>query len=400
MDARKQKKIAIMAVAAICLTIAAGCSGGKANKAGPGAAAEAASEAVSVQTAPVVLRSFEEVARSQGSLAAKNSANVSARIPGTLVEIYVNEGDAVTARRTKLFEVDSIKLKNAVEIGRQDRAVAEQGVRAAEAGLEQVNAQLLKMDKDLKRLTGLYDKEVVSKDSLEKAQSGYDQLIAARKQAESAVSLASERRKQAEIALNITQKDLSDTLIYAPISGRVAMRLAEVGEMAAPGYPVIRIEDTSVLEASAFLPDQWFSRVKEGETKVRLEVPGVEFETKTITYKSPTINPKLRTFEVKALATNPPAGVAPGAMVGLAVVLGSRESLAVPSDSVRELSGGKVIFIVRDGKAKMVSVKTGLESDGFVEIVEGDVSEGDLAAVQGQRFLNDGTPVSVRREAE
>ncbi len=355
---------------------------------------------MSVETAPVVVRAFEEVVRSQGSLSAKNSANVSARIPGTLVAVYVSEGDAVSAGRTKLFEVDSIKLKNAVEIGRQDRAVAEQGVRAAEASLEQVNAQLLKMEKDLKRITGLYDKDVVSKDSLEKAQSGHDQLAAAKKQAESAVSLARERLKQAEIALNITKKDLSDTLIYAPISGRVAMRFTEVGEMAAPGYPIIRIEDTAVLEASAFLPAQWFARVKEGETAVRLEIAGVEFEPKTITYKSPTINPKLRTFEVKALVTNPPDGVAPGAMAGLAVVLGTRESIAVPSDSVRELRGGNVVFIIRDGKAEMVEVKTGLESGGFVEILEGALSEGDLVAVSGQRFLDDGTPVSVRREAE
>ncbi|HPN93416.1 MAG: Cobalt-zinc-cadmium resistance protein CzcB [bacterium ADurb.Bin236] len=397
MDGIKKRKAGIMAVAAICLTIASGCSDRKADNAGPGAAAR---EAVSVETAPVVVRAFEEVVRSQGSLSAKNSANVSARIPGTLVAVYVSEGDAVTAGRTKLFEVDSIKLRNAVEIGRQDRAVAEQGVRAAEAGLEQVNAQLLKMEKDLKRIAGLYDKDVVSKDSLEKAQSGHDQLAAAKKQAESAVSLARERQKQAEIALNISQKDLSDTLIYAPISGRVAMRFAEAGEMAAPGYPIVRIEDTSVLEASAFLPAQWFARVKESETKVRLEIPGVEFEPKTITYKSPTINPKLRTFEVKAVVTNPPEGVAPGAMAGLAVVLGTRESIAVPSDSVRELRGGNVVFIIRDGKAEMIEVKTGLESDGFIEILEGALSESDLVAVRGQRFLDDGTPVSVRREAE
>ncbi len=314
--------------------------------------------------------------------------------------MYVNEGDMVTAGKTKLFEVDSIKLNDAVEISKQDYAVAEQGVNVAEAGLDQVNAQLRKAEADLKRLTNLYEKEVVTKDTLEKIQTGYDQLVAGKKQAESGVALAKERRKQAEVALRISRKNLSDATIHAPISGRVSHRFSEIGEMAAPGMPVIRIENTRLLEASAFLPAEYFAQITTGGTKVHLAASGIDLGLRPVSYKSPTINPKLRTFEVKAIINNPPAGVAPGAMVDFSAVIARRTGMGVPSDCIQTRGGKDVLFVADGGRTAMKIVKKGIESEGYVEISGSDLNEGDRVITEGQNFLEDGSPIMIGGEAK
>jgi RND family efflux transporter MFP subunit len=390
-------------IAAIYLITLNGCSSTLASSDSTGTSQDtntAAEETIRVKTASVQIRTFVERVEVQGSLTAKNYANVTARIPGTIVGIYVNEGDAVTAGITKLFEIDSVNLRNALEISRQDYALAEQGVIVAEASLDQVNTQLNKAEIDLNRLTRLFENEIVTRDALERAQAGYDHIVSAKVQASSAVTLAEERVRQAEIALNIGEKNLSDATIYAPISGSVANRSLEVGEMAAPGMPVIRIEDTSLLEASAFLPAEIYGRIIQGETTVQLSVFDNSLEDNTISYKSPTINPTFRTFEVKAIISDPPSGVVPGAMVNFTVILSQKQSLGVPSASIQDRDNKDVVFIALDGKAVMRIVETGLETDGYTEITGGDINQGDYVIMEGQSFLNEGSMVLVNEEIE
>ena len=247
-------------------------------------------KAVPIEISPVEIRTFENIVSVQGDLEAKNYANVSARIPGTLQAIYVDEGDFVFAGRTKLFEVDSVNLKSAYKIAKQDLEVAGCAVREAESGLEQVDAELKKVKIDMKRLENLYEKEVVSKDSLEQVQTGYEVLVATQKNILSVIDLTRERRRQAEIGLEISEKNLSDATIYAPVTGHVVMKFLETGEMAAPGMPVIRIEDTSTIEASAFIPSEYYSLIETGETIVNLTVSGIELSPHTVSYVSPTVN--------------------------------------------------------------------------------------------------------------
>ena len=71
--------------------------------------------------------------------------------------------------------------------------------------------------------------------------------------------------QQAKINLQIAEKDLRDALVYAPISGRVSMKLSEPGEMGQPGKPIVRIEDASLIDVSAFLPAQYYHQVIPGK---------------------------------------------------------------------------------------------------------------------------------------
>ena len=363
--------------------------------------AKASSERrIPVVLTPVARREFEERAVVQGNIEARNFATVSARVPGIVEEIFVDEGDAVVAGETKLFQIDALKLKKALEISRHDLAVARCGLREKQANLERVEVDMHKAGIDVRRFEQLHEDEAVSIDALEQQQSRYKQTKAVLKHAHSLVDLGQEQVRQAEAALAIAEKDLSDSLVYAPITGRVNVRFVESGEMCGVADSVVRIEDPSVLEVSAFLAAQYYPRVIPGETPVRVNVYGIDAGEHRVSYKSPTIDPKLRTFEIKCVLSDPPEGVVPGAMAELRVMLVRREALGVPAEALQQRGKCSVVFGLEDDLASVIEVETGLETDGWVEIRAGQLSEGTPVVTMGQFLLDEGALVTVREGRE
>jgi RND family efflux transporter MFP subunit len=366
----------------------------------PAAAAQPPSEAqrTPVVVIPAAMRDFERTVLVQGNVEAKNTAVVSPRIKGTIEAIFVDEGDTVTAGQTKLFRTDAVKLEENVQISEHDLTVAQCARRQAQAGLEKTLVDLNKARLDYERFERLHAKQAVTDDAFEQQQSRYEQLQAAEKLAMAQVDLATAQESRSQAALAIAQKDLADATIVAPISGRVSERVKEPGEMGDTGQTVVRIDDTSVLEIVAYLPAQYYVSVIPGQTMMRIQVSGIDVGRRPITYKSPTIHPKLRTFEIKCVLNDPPEGVAPGAMAQITVVFETRHGLGVPSASLQERGGRPAIFVIRDDEAQQEAVTTGIEADGWTEIREGQVVENEPIVTLGQNMLNHGTAVRVHQE--
>ncbi len=387
--------LALVALWCVCF-VAISCSSDSQSNADGNDALE--QSRVRVVLTPISKRTFERRVVVQGNLEAKNLAEVSARIEGTIDSIFVDEGDDVVAGKTKLFQVDSLNLRRAVDVRRQDLAVVRCSLREAQAGLEQVDAQLEKADRDLRRYERLHESNTVSSDAFEQVQSQHKQIKAAHKHSVSLVDLQKERVRQAEIALSIAEKNLSDSLAYAPIDGTVSKKYHEAGEMPEKGKPVLRIEDTSVIEVSAFLPDQFYTDVRPGRTVVNIRVGERDVGDYKVSYRSPTVNPRLRTFEVKCTMVDPPEGVVPGAMADVSIVLERTEGLGVPLQAVQHRGDDDVIFVVGSETARSVKVETGLQTDGYVLLKKCSLTEGTPVVTQGQNFLNDGSLVKVLAE--
>jgi RND family efflux transporter MFP subunit len=355
---------------------------------------------VSVVTTMPQMRNFERVLVVQGNIEAKNFAMVSPRIPGTVVSIFVEEGEEVTANETRLFQTDSANLKENVEIGRHNLTVAQCARQQAVASIEKTRVDLHKAKLDYDRFKRLLEKEAVTADAFEQQESRYLQLQAAEKLAQAQVNLAAAQEDQAEAALAIAKKNLADATIYAPISGNVSARLLEPGEMGSPGVPVLRIDDTTVVEAAAFLPAQYYADIISGKTLMKIQVAGIDIGQHAVTYKSPTINPKLRTFEIKCLLMNPPDGITPGAMAHISVVLESRRGLGVSFAAIQKRDGNNVVFTIKDNISHQVIVRPGIEMDGWIEIREGQINEDTAVVTMGQYMIEEGTRVTVQKEGK
>lgn len=342
-------------------------------------------------------RQFSDIIRVQGNLETQNFAMVSPRIPGTIEKLFVDEGDAVIAGKTKLFTIDAVKIERALDIARQNVAVSRCMLLERKANQEKVEADLYKAKLDYNRFEKLLKKEVVTSSDFELQELRFKQANASSKHAKTSVDLAREQVIQAEAVQAIAEKDLKDTIIYAPLTGVVSQRFMEPGEMGDMGKPVLCIEDTSLIDVSAFLPSQHYNQIKLGETKMNITVDDICVNDLTITYKSPTINPKLRTFEIKSTIKNPPDGVVPGALAEIKATFDSRTSMGVPAVSILPRTHGQIVFIIRDGKACEVPVKTGWKNEGWIEILDGDVPAGAPIVSMGQNQLNNGLTVNIQK---
>ncbi len=354
---------------------------------------------ISVVTTPSRVMGFEDGIETFGNVESKNFALVSARIPGVIDDIFVEEGDHVIAGKTRLFQTDRIKVNQAVEIARHAVSVAEYTHRAKLASADRAGADFEKAGVDYERFRRLYENDgAVTKNAFESQETRFKQLKATLDEARANADLAERQTEQARSNLIIATKDLEDSLVKAPLTGYISARYREPGEMSGAGTPVLRIDDPSVLEISAFLPAEYYPRITAGKTIMHAYVNEIDLGEITITYRSPTIDNRLRNFEVKALVNNPPDGVASGAMAKIKVVLGRHNAMGVPRKALLKRTSGEIIFLAEGGKARIIPVKTGLQMNGWVEIISGDIKEGASVITMGQDQLNDGSLISVLRE--
>ena len=360
----------------------------------PTAAAEDAARVLTVRTVPAAARTFERRLTVQGTLEAETFANVAARADGNLDALWVDEGDPVTAGETELFQVDPVQRENARTIARQDLAVAKASQTVAEASALKTEAEARKARLDFERFERLHQDGKVSLGEFEAADVARAQAEAGLAVAKAQVDLARRQVKQAEAGLAIAEKNLADARAIAPISGVVSARLAEPGEQMSVGKTVLRIEDLSRVEAAAFLPAQYYPDVVPGATTFRLAVGGRPAGEHTVTTRSPVINPVLRTFEIKGRLQNAGELAVPGQMADLTLVFESREGLGVPSAAVLVRGGRPVVFVARDGVAAAREIETGLQNDGWTEILSG-LEPGEPVVTEGQTQLHDGMAVDV-----
>jgi len=354
---------------------------------------------VAVVCAAIRKMVFEDRIVISGSVETKNTALVSARMPGTLDEIYVDEGDEVVGGKTRVFQTDKVKLTKAVEAAGQQVSVAAAGVRARKATVTRVEADLDKVRIDYERYKRLFEQDrAITRNALEVQESRLKQVVALLAEAKAGVDLAERQSDQADSALAIANKDLADSLVVAPISGKVSRRMLEPGEMAEAGTPVMQVDDLTLVDIAAYIPEAYYDRIHPGKTLLHARIGAVEIAESAITYKSPTIHPKLRTFEIKLLLRNPPQGVVPGALADVVVILARHEALGVPRQAIQRRRGGLAVFTTSEKAARLRVVTVGLENDGWVEVAGEGLAAGVSVVRMGQEQLNDGTAVNEVKE--
>ncbi len=358
-------------------------------------------QSLAVSTTPVTVRTFSETLRVQGNVDSASIARVSPRIPGPIDAIFVGEGDAVEANKTRLFVIDPVKLEKNLEIRRQELTIARLAIKEKEARLKQAEADLEKSKQDANRSRLLWEDNSTSQDNYEKAMLKLKVSDATIEHIKTLIALDQEQLKKAELALVIAEKDFADSTVLAPISGRISQKLQEPGEMAAPGKPILLIKDPDNIEISAYLPAEYYHRVEKGQTKVSIKsYSGAEIKT-AVSFKSPEISPELRTFQIKCQVSDPNKLLVPGALAEVTILLAEKSGLAVPAATILNRDNGKAIFRVEENLARMIMVTTGLENNGFYEVTAvnqaNSLKQGDQIISGGQHLINDGQQVQVQK---
>ena len=345
------------------------------------------------------IKEFQDDIKVQGNVSAKNFVHVSPKLDGVLENIFLDEGDKVVKGKTDLFQTEKLKYQKIFEIKKQDQELARCNLNVSEANLERVGADFKKAEIDYNRFKRLYEKKAITKDQMEIQESRFLQVGAALKQAEALLKLSKEQEKQAKASFEMAEKDLTDTLIKAPIDGVITKKYAETGEMGKFSKTVLRIDDLKVVEVKAFVPSEFYFKVLPQKTEVNIFYNGEKIKNAVIEYKSPVVNETLRTFEIKFSLENNDNSFVPGMLLDLELVFEKRTSIGVPFSSILQKRNGQVVYVAENGISKLKQVQTGLRTNGWIEIKSKNIKEKELIITEGQFILKDGLAIKIRKGA-
>ncbi len=203
-----------------------------------------------------------------------------------------------------------------------------------------------------------------------------------------------------ELALaeyNAAKKDYDDLEIRARIDGRVANMDLDLYDEIDENIPLFDILDTQMVRVETTVAGSDISHI-ELEDQVEVWVEALE---ESYTGKVYEINPQAdtatRRFPVKVAIENTNGRLKSGMYAKVIMKSVTAQGLVVPKEAVMIRELVEYIAVVRDGKAKILAVSTGISEDDQVEIRGDELEEGDRVVVRGQYLLEDGDRV---REVE
>ncbi|MFH1059973.1 MAG: efflux RND transporter periplasmic adaptor subunit [Pseudomonadota bacterium] len=188
---------------------------------------------------------------------------------------------------------------------------------------------------------------------------------------------------QAEVAALGTRQ--AGMVLKAPVSGVIAKRISEPGEIVTPnGKRVLKLIDCGLILAEVEFGERLYTRIAPGQevTLVADALPGRRF-TGRVHSISPEVDDKNRTFTVKVAVANPEFLIKPGMFVraALAPAASGPASLWLPPEALSQEQGDQAtITVVVDRRPVQRRVRLGRREPGRVEIVEG-VTAGETVAI-------------------
>ncbi|MCB1226976.1 MAG: efflux RND transporter periplasmic adaptor subunit [Verrucomicrobiales bacterium] len=307
--------------------------------------------AVAVSVITVAKQPHEATEEIVGTVRSKQQAVVEAKVSGRVEQSLAVPGQTVKAGDL-LVQLD---------------------VREIEAKVESAKAMLEQADRELARYRQLVSQNAATRQELEANEA---------------------RQKVAAASVAEAETMLGYARVTAPFDGVVTRKLAEVGDLAMPGKPLVEIESPKGLRFETDLPEELLEKVSLGE-KMAIRVPSAEGELEgTVSEIAPVADPVSRTFRVK-LDLPAAKGLRTGQFGRVAVPVAESKLLAVPVKAVVKRGQLEEVFVVADGRAWMRLVKTGKELGDRIEILSG-LEVGEQVVPEVPDRMLDGQPVEVK----
>jgi HlyD family secretion protein len=376
-----------------------------------------------VQTGKVDRRKIVQTVSATGKIQPQLQVEISADVSGKIIRLPVVEGQWVE-KGAFLVGLDRERYVAAVES-------AEASVSSAQANAALVRENMNKAEKEFGRSKDLQSRGLESQSAFETKQAAY-QVEGARYKS------ATDQIEQARAALKQARDDLSKTTIYAPMAGTISALNKETGEIALGSQfqkdVILVIADLKEMEAQVNVDENDVTTIATGqaatiEVDAMLGQPlkGLVSEISTSANASGAGTTEQKTeFEVKIKIVDPPKTLRPGMTATANIVAKTNENaLSVPIQSVAVRSvdqlarkGEKrqdaearyktdkdgfveIVFAVDKGKAIARQVKTGIQSDELIEILEGlqqgeEIVTGSYRAIS--KDLENGAMVTISKE--
>jgi membrane fusion protein (multidrug efflux system) len=315
------------------------------------AAAAKAEAPVTASAITVQSRTIDSVVTAAGALASKNVSVLSSKVMGRVSFLGVQEGDQVTAGKL-LLKIDSGEIT----------------AQAVQAQAAYNNAKL-----HYDRIKSLYDAKASTQMEMDQATLGFE---------------------TAQAGLKAAKAMESYVTINAPIAGQVVEKKINLGEMALPGQPLLKIEDNRRLRLEVTVKEQDILHIRPG-TKVKVQIdamPGRDIPA-TVSQVDTASDVRTHSFIVK-IDIPAEKGLITG-MYGKAFFsIGRRDALLVPKSAIVDMSGISGVYVVSPaGTAVFQMIQPGDVHGNEVEVVSGlrpgdrVIADKHLGRIEGKKII-------------
>ncbi len=338
--------------------------------------------APTVTVARVVTGDVVQTRHVLGTVIGADETEMAPRLMASVMDVRVRQGDSVH-RGAVLAVLDGREVEDALAQARARLAAAREGEAAAEVAY-QARRTATATDKVL------FEAKALAQEQWDASRAAEAAVAARREAARAEVEVAGRAVDQAETRLGYTR-------ITAPFDGVVAARLADPGDLALPGRPLLKLVRQNTVRVRAELPSGDLPSLKKG-TPVTLTLGDLPLEA-AVSRVFPALD-GAHLAVIEADVEQPPAGYVSGATVGVDVHLRSASGLVVPADALLEGDGGAWVFRVEGGVVHPVKVTIATRSAAQA-VVTGELHEGDAVVVaRPSRLMTlaDGTAVGLAKE--
>ncbi|MFM7708315.1 MAG: efflux RND transporter periplasmic adaptor subunit [Gammaproteobacteria bacterium] len=353
---------AASALLATVLLALAGCSQGGQDAGGPGRGpgdrplGSGGPPPAEVLVANGQVRAFGAALEAVGTALARESVDITSKVANTVTAIRFQEGQRVAAGSV-LVELDRAQVA---------------------AALAEAEASLLESRNQFNRGRDLSVTQALSRAQL-------DQLETAVKTGDARVAAARSR--------------LSDTVIRAPFAGRTGLRRISLGSLVSPGTVITTLDDTSVIKLEFTVPQSFLGGLAPGlPIEARADGFGDRVFAGKLTTLDSRIDPVTRSIAVRAELPNADGAIKPGLFMTVRLRAQTAQTLMIPEEALVPEQGRTYVFVVQDGKAKRLEVRTGGREPGFVAVLDGLTAQ-DLLIVEGTQRVRDGGAVIAKPRA-
>lgn len=322
---------------------------------------------VPVRVQTMELSSLELTARATGVLRSHDQIPISPEISGTVVEKFLEVGDAVAAGEA-ILQLDPEPYELAL-------AQAEASFSSAQVAYDQAQ-------RDYMRSEELHSSGDISEFELENAHL--------------AEMTAKANLQMAEAALRLAERNLRLSSLRSPINGSVAQLNAQIGQQVSPGLLLGMVVSLDHIEVEVGLSERDIVNMKPGlEVRVWCEAfPGREFGGKVRNVGIAGLDLS-RTFPVIAEVENTSGLLKPGMIVNLSIIHTRKQNvLVIPRSALVIEADNPTLFVVDGEMAFERKVELGQGNDQYV-IVDFGLSAGENLVIDGQNVLRDSSLVKI-----
>ena len=307
-----------------------------------------------------------------GTLEARVKTTVSPRIQERLLEVLVDQGDAVKADQL-LARLDDAESKQQVAIAAATLAAAKQTAERVQADLARSEAVLAQARLDHERMTGLVTTKAVAQSDVDKAAEALLVAEADLKRSNAAIAEATGLITVAEKSLLFRQKQLEFTEIHAPYDALVIRRDRDPGEMLVPGASLLQIISLDEIWVSAWVDETAMPALRVAQpARIAFRSAPARRYPGIVSRLGRETDRETREFLVDVRATELPENWAIGQRAEVSIETGRLpDEVLLPAAFVVWKDGHAGVFVNTGGKAKWREITPGLRGGDQISVTQG-----------------------------